>query len=99
MKKLTGMVALALAPVLGTAAVASAYPPGAPTLTLSVTTVTVGGSFTATLSPCELGETITVSIEGGDSGSDTCTGTGGGTARGIMEDAGASASVTLTAPT
>jgi LPXTG-motif cell wall-anchored protein len=99
MRKLAALVALAAAPVLMTTAAASAYPPGAPTLTLSPSTVAPGGAFGATFTGCALGDTVTVSIEGGASASATCSGTGGGTARGIMQEGGPSASVMLNAPT
>ena len=72
--------------------------PGTATLTLSPSTVAPGGSVTATLSPCTLGETVSFTVAGTTHAA-TCAGTGGGAARGIMTPAGPTASVTFAAPT
>jgi hypothetical protein len=101
MRKLAGFAALVAAPIVFGAAAAAQeepYPPGAPTLTLSPSTVAPGGTFGATLTGCSLGDVVTVSLVS-DSASATCSGGGGGSARGIMQEPGGTASVTLTAPT
>ena len=90
MRKLAASVVLLAVPVLGAGAVAaqSLYPPGAATLTLSPSTVAPGGTFTATLSGCTLGETDRLQCRVSDSDSAACSGGGGGAARGIMQPAG-----------
>jgi hypothetical protein len=93
---LVWMAAAAVPFVLGGAAV-SAYPPEAPVLTLSPSTVTPDGSFSATLTGCALGEVVEFSLVS-DSDTATCSGPGGAN-RGIIQQDGGSASVTLTAPT
>lgn len=92
------MVTVTAACGLGVSAAASAYPPGGPTLTLSATTVAPGASFSVVFDGCTLGETVSVSIEGGDSDSATCAGPAGAS-RWISQEPGGTATVTLTAPT
>jgi len=98
MRRLLVMVTLTAACVMGVSATASAYPPGGPTLTLSATTVAPGAPFSVVFTGCTLGETVSVSIEGGDSDSATCAGPAG-SSRWIAQEPGGTATVTLTAPT
>jgi alkaline phosphatase len=97
MRRLLVMVTLTAACVMGVSATTSAYPIG-PTLALSATTVAPGAPFSATFDGCILGETVSVSIEGGDSDSATCAGPAG-SSRWISQEPGGTATVTLTAPT
>jgi alkaline phosphatase len=97
MKRLFACMAVAAVPFAFGGAAVSAYPPGAAVLTLSPSTVAPGESFSATLTGCALGEVLEVSLVS-DSDTATCSGPAGAH-RGIMQQAGGSASVTLTAPT
>ena len=64
---------LGVALLLGAPAAAQTpYPPGAPSLTLTPSTVDPGGSFTATFSGCTAGETVNFTLAGATTTA-TCT--------------------------
>jgi LPXTG-motif cell wall-anchored protein len=95
--KILATAAVLIAAVVGLGAPASAqpYPPVTPTVT-APSTVLPGATFVVVFNGCQLGETVNVTFTGVTVAT-SCTGAGG-TGR-LMQAAGGSASVTLTAPT
>src|SRR5687768_7568054 len=97
MRKLGFAIVIALVALAAGSSAAAQYPPAGGTLVLTPSTVTPGGTFTATMFGCTLGETVEFTFTWTSSVQATCSGPAG--ARFVSAATGPSASVTQTAPT
>ena len=106
---LIGLVAVGIGVLAGAGGASASggveYPPSAPVLLLSDSTVAVGEQFDATLQGCAPGESVELSVDGSSTTASGSSATGTLTApttagsyevTGVCQDSGLSASATLT---